>query len=57
MNIENLEFKEILQMRKDIKMYAINQLIQAIAKDEVYDAVSHFETDQEQKEYLKYIKD
>ena len=56
MEIENLEFREILQMTKSIKILAIKQLIDAIAQDEVENAVSHFETQEEQERYLNYIK-
>lgn len=56
MEIENLEFREILQMTKSIKILAIKQLIDAIAQDEVENAVSHFETQEEQARYLNYIK-
>lgn len=56
MKIENLEFREILQMTKSIKILAIKQLIDAIAQDEVENAVSHFETQEEQERYLNYIK-
>lgn len=31
-------------------------LINKIAEDEVYNAVSHFETEQEQREYVQFIQ-
>ena len=47
---------EILSLKQDYKMKVIQLLINQIAEDEVYNAVSHFETEKEQEEYIKYIK-
>ena len=52
-----LTLSEILSLTQDYKMKVIQLLIYQIAEDEVYNAVSHFETEKEQEEYLKYIKD
>ena len=51
-----LTLSEILSFNKEYKMKVIELLIYQIAEDEVYNAVSHFETEKEQEEYIKYIK-
>ena len=51
-----MTLNEILSLNQDYKMKVIQLLINQIAEDEVYNAVSHFETEKEQEEYLKYIK-
>ena len=51
-----MSLTEILSLNQDYKMKVIQLLINQIAEDEVYNAVSHFETEKEQEEYIKYIK-
>lgn len=51
-----MTLNEILSLNQDYKMKVIRLLINQIAEDEVYNAVSHFETEKEQEEYIKYIK-
>ena len=51
-----MTLSEILILNQDYKMKVIQLLINQIAEDEVYNAVSHFETKKEQEEYIKYIK-
>ena len=51
-----MTLSEILSLNQDYKMKVIQLLINQIAEDEVYNAVSHFETKKEQEEYIKYIK-
>ena len=53
--LKEMTLNQILKLEKSYKMKVIQMLIDEIAEDEVYNAVSHFETEQEQKEYLKYI--
>ena len=52
-----MTLSEILSLNQDYKMKVIQLLINQIAEDEVYNAVSHFETKKEQEEYIKYIKE
>ena len=51
-----MTLSEILSLNQEYKMKVIQLLINQIAEDEVYNAVSHFETKKEQEEYIKYIK-
>ena len=51
-----LTLSEILSLTQGYKMKVIEILINQIAEDEVYNAVSHFETEKEQEEYIEYIK-
>ena len=51
-----MTLSKILSLNQDYKMKVIQLLINQIAEDEVYNAVSHFETIKEQEEYIKYIK-
>ena len=51
-----MTLSEILLLNQEYKMKVIQLLINQIAEDEVYNAVSHFETKKEQEEYIKYIK-
>ena len=51
-----MTLSEILSLNQDYKMKVIQLLINQIAEDEVFNAVSHFETEKEQEEYIKYIK-
>ena len=52
-----MTLSEILSLNQGYKMKVIQLLINQIAEDEVYNAVSHFETKQEQEEYIKYLKE
>ena len=47
-----MTLSEILSLNQDYKMKVIQLLINQIAEDEVYNAVSHFETEKEQEEYI-----
>ena len=51
-----MTLSEILYLNQHYKMKVIQLLINQIAEDEVYNAVSHFETEKEQEEYINYIK-
>ena len=51
-----MTLSDILSLNQDYKMKVIQILINQIAEDEVYNAVSHFETKKEQEEYIEYIK-
>ena len=51
-----MTLSEIISLNQDYTMKVIQLLINQIAEDEVYNAVSHFETEKEQEEYIKYIK-
>ena len=51
-----MTLSDILYLNQEYKMKVIQLLINQIAEDEVYNAVSHFETKKEQEEYIKYIK-
>lgn len=51
MDLEELKLNEILLMRKDIKLRAIKLLIESIAEDAAYEAVSNLETAKEVEKY------
>lgn len=48
-NLKNMKLNEILGLEKGCKMKAIEMLLNQIAEDEVFNAISHFETEEERK--------
>lgn len=50
-----MKFKDILELNKSHKLKIIEIIINKIADDDVRGAVECFETEKEQKEYLKWL--
>lgn len=56
-SLEEMTLNDILKLNKANKLKAIEILIEEIANDKLFDAITHFETDEEFSRYKAYAID